>query len=304
MILKERTESDELLTLRSLNIRSELTAKEKFYFENLERGYEGELKFDSKIQDLGEERYIINDLLLEVNNSFFQIDTLIISQGVIHLIDIKNYYGDCYLNSDNLYSVSTGREYKNPLTQLSRCSSLFRQLLQNLNLNYLVDATIIFINPEFTLYQAPLDQPFILPTQINRFLSDLNNVSSQLNDGHKKLAQKLMELHQPKNPFALLPTYTYDQIKKGSYCKNCKSFRVSIKHHVLLCTSCGEQEKIDQAIIRNVKEFSLLFPHQKITTQAIYEWCKLDLCKRTYSRVLKKNFSSIGSTRNTYYNRA
>ncbi|MEH7382074.1 nuclease-related domain-containing protein [Bacillus sp. JJ1533] len=90
MILKTRTESNELLTLRSLNIRSELTTKERFYYENLERGYEGELRFVSLSQSLQEERYIINDLLLEVNNSFFQIDTLIISKSVIHLLDIKN----------------------------------------------------------------------------------------------------------------------------------------------------------------------------------------------------------------------
>ncbi|MEH7224092.1 NERD domain-containing protein [Bacillus sp. JJ1566] len=301
MLLKARTESDELLTLRFLNIRTELTSKEKYYYQNLERGYEGELRFDSMIQDLGEERYVINDLWLEMNNSFFQIDSTVISQGAINLLDIKNFQGDCYLDSDNLYSVSTGREYKNPINQLNRCASLFRQLLQSLNLNYLVDASIIFIHPEFTLYQAPLDKPFILPTQLNRFLRDLNKGSSQLNDGHRKLAQTLLELHQTKNPFAKLPAYTYDQIKPGTYCKNCKSFQVSIRHHHLFCNSCGEQEKIDQAIMRNVKEFSLLFPDQKITTQAIFDWCKLDLCKRTYSRVLKKNYNSIGTTRNTYY---
>lgn len=301
MLLKARTESEELLALRSLDTRMELTPKEKFHYQNLERGYEGEVKFDSMLQDLCEERYIINDLLLEVNNSFFQIDTLLISQGIIHLLDIKNFQGDCYLKSDNLYSVTTGREYKNPINQINRSASLFRQLLQNLNQQYLVDASIIFINPEFTLYQAPLEQPFILPTQVNRFLRDINKGSSQLNDGHKKIAQKLMELHQSKNPFTKLPSYTYEKVKKGIFCRNCKSFHITIKHHNLVCNNCGELEKIDQAILRNVKEFSLLFPNQKITTQAIYDWCKLDLCKRTYSRVLKANFNSIGNTKNTYY---
>ncbi len=301
MLLKARTESDELLTLRSLNIRTDLTTKEKFHYQNLERGYEGELRFDSMIEDLSEERYIINDLLLEVNNSFFQIDTLLISQGIIHPLDIKNFQGDCYLRSDNLYSVTTGREYKNPINQLNRSASLFRQLLQNLHQHFLVDASIIFINPEFTLYQAPLEQPFILPTQINRFLRDLNKGSSQLNDGHRKLAQKLLELHQPKHPFAKLPVYTYEKLKKGTFCKNCKSFRITIKHHHLVCNNCGVQEKIDQAILRNVKEFCLLFPNHKITTQAIYDWCKLDLCKRTYTRALKTNYNTIGSTKNTYY---
>lgn len=176
------------MTLRSLNTRAELTEKERFHYLNLEKGYEGEVKFDLLAESLQEERYIINDLLLEVNNSYFQIDTSIVSQGVIHLLDIKNFEGDCYWKEDKIYSVKTGREFKNPVLQLNRSATLFRQLLQNRKLNYLIEPFVIFINPEFTLYQAPLDQPIILPTQVNRFLLDLNKTSSKLNNGHKELA--------------------------------------------------------------------------------------------------------------------
>jgi hypothetical protein len=217
MLLKSRAESHELLIMRSLNTRFELTEKEKFHYLNLEKGYEGEVNFDLLAESLQEEEFIINELLLEVNNSYFQIDTLIISQGVIHLLDIKNYQGDCYLKSDKLYSFVTDREYKNPIDQLKRSATLFRQLLQNLKQNYLVDASVIFINPEFNLYQAPMDQPIILPTQVNRFLRDLNKTPSKLNEDHKKLAQKLISLHQTKNPFTVLPNYNYNQLQKGIY---------------------------------------------------------------------------------------
>jgi hypothetical protein len=174
MLLKGRSESEELLKYRYLNMRMELTEKEKFKYLNLEKGYEGEKKFDLLAERLQEDRYLINDLLLEVNNSYSQIDGFIISQSVIHLLDVKNYYGDYYLESDKLYSVTTGRECKNPIIQLNRSATLFRQLLQNHKLNYLVDPYVIFINPEFTLYHTPMNQPIILPTQVNRFLNDLN----------------------------------------------------------------------------------------------------------------------------------
>lgn len=301
MLLKERTESDELLAMRYLNTRMELTEKERFHYLNLEKGYEGEIKFDLLTESLLEERYIIHDLLLEVNHSYFQIDTLIISQGVIHLLDIKNYQGDCYLESDKLHSVITGREYKNPIGQLKRSSTLFRQLLQNLKQNYLVEAYVIFINPEFSLYQAPMDLPIILPTQVNRLLSELNNTPSKLNDGQKKLAQSLLSLHQTKNPFTVLPKYHYDQLQKGIYCKTCKSFQVSLVNNHFVCGKCGGIEKIQDTILRNIKEFVLLFPEQKITTQRIYEWCKTDLNQKTIRRILKKNYTSLGSTSNTYY---
>lgn len=301
MLLKGRTESPELMIMRSLNTRMELAEKEKFQYSNLEKGYEGELKFDVLTQSLREERFIINDLLLEVNNSYFQIDTLIISQGIIHLLDIKYFQGDYYLNSDNFYSVTTEREYKNPIVQLKRSATLFRQLLQNLKQNYLVDAYVIFNNPEFTLYQAPLDLPIILPTQVNRFLRDLNNTSSTLNEGHKKLAQNIISLHQPKNPFTRLPEYHYDQLQKGIYCESCKSFQVTVQNYDLVCHNCGKHEKTEAAILRNVKEFHLLFPEQKITTKSIYDWCKVKLDKKTICRVLRNNYTQIGNTRSTYY---
>ncbi|MEH7252637.1 nuclease-related domain-containing protein [Neobacillus niacini] len=278
-----------------------LTEQEKFRLLNLEKGYEGEVKFDQLAEGLHEERYIINDLLLEVNNSYFQIDTLIISQSEIHLLDIKNFEFDCYLESENLYSVTTDHEYKNPIDQLKRAKTLLRQLFRILKLNYLIEAFVIFINPEFTLYQAPKDLPIILPTQVNRFLLNINNTSSKLNEGHKNLAETLISLHQTKNPYTILPKYTYEQQQKGFYCKICNSFLVSIKKYDLVCSKCGVHEKIEQAILRNVKEFVLLFPDRKITTQNIYEWCKADLNKRTIRRVLKKNYTSFGNTRETYY---
>jgi hypothetical protein len=301
MLLRGRSETDELLVMRFLNIRMELNAKDKFHYLNLEKGYEGEVKFDQLLENLQEDRYIINDLLLQVNNSYFQIDTLIISQGTIHLLDIKNYEGDCYLESDKLYAMTNGREYKNPINQLNRSASLFRQLLQNLMLNYLLEASVIFINSEFTLYQAPRDQPIIFPTQINRFLNDLNKTPSKLNDGHRKLAQKLISLHQTKNPFSYVPEYNYDQLQKGFYCATCNSFMVSLNNKELVCEKCGGHEKIEHAILRNVGEFKLLFPDRKVTTQSIYEWCRVDLCKKTFCRILKKNYITFGKTRSTYF---
>ncbi|GGH82636.1 DNA-directed RNA polymerase subunit M/transcription elongation factor TFIIS [Pullulanibacillus pueri] len=278
-----------------------LSEKEKFIYSNLEKGFEGETKCDQLLESLQEERYVINDLLFEVNNSYFQIDTLIISQGVIHLLDIKNFQGDWYLEANRLYKVSNQNEYKNPVDQLKRCETLFRQLLNNLKQTFLVESFVIFINPEFTLYQAPMDKPIILPTQLHRFLVDLNKIPSKLNDKHKKLAQKLIALNHSKNPFTTLPSYDYELLQKGVYCENCKSFLVSIIKRDFICKNCGHHESIHHAILRNTEEYRVLFPNDKITTPGIYDWCNADLNKKTIARVLKKNYTAIGNTSSTYY---
>ena len=301
MLLKKRTESRELVTIRYLNTRMELTAKDKFHLSNLEKGFKGEVEFDRLTENISEERYIIDDLMLQVNNSYFQIDKVIISGGMIHLLDVKYHQGDYYLESDKLYSVTSGKEFKNPVIQLKRSETLFRQLLQNLKLNYLVQASVVFNNPEFTLYQAPMDQPIILPTQINRFLKELNDTPSKLDENHKMLAQKLLALHQDKYPFTTLPAYSYDQLEKGMNCRACGSFNTSINKRHLVCGKCGNSERAEQAILQQIEEFKLLFPERKITAQSIYEWCNVDINNRRITRVLKKFYTAKGTTSDTYY---
>ncbi|GAE27041.1 hypothetical protein JCM9140_3153 [Halalkalibacter wakoensis JCM 9140] len=252
MLLKARSESKELLVMRSLHTRMNLSEKNKLRYLNLEKGYEGEVKFDSLVDPFHEDRYILNDLLLEVNHSYFQIDSLILSQGVIHLLDIKNFEGDFYFETDKLHSITTDREYKNPIYQLKRSTSLLRQLLKNLKCNDLVDATIVFINPEFTLYQAPINQPLIFPTQLNRFLKNLQKPSSKLTNHPKELAEKLLSLHQTENPFTFLPEYKYEQLQRGVYCKSCRSFALSIENSIFICKDCGSKEKIVLALLRTI----------------------------------------------------
>jgi hypothetical protein len=169
MLLNPCSETKELLILRSLNSRLNLSTKEKQYYINLEKGYEGEKKFEKLLENQLSDFLILSDLLLEKNNTVFQIDSTLIFQKKIHLFEVKNYEGDFYIEKDIWYSRS-GTEINNPLEQLKRSESLFRRLLQDLRLTLPVEAHLIFINPEFTLYQAPMNLPIILPTQLNHFI--------------------------------------------------------------------------------------------------------------------------------------
>jgi ribosomal protein S27AE len=106
-------------------------------------------------------------------------------------------------------------------------------------------------------------------------------------------------LNNSKLPFQKLSILVVN--RTNNYCKFCSSFLVSLQNHLFVCGKCGGHETAEDAIVRNVKEFKLLFPERKITTTNIYEWCNVDLTKRTFSRVLKKNFQSFGKTSDSYY---
>jgi hypothetical protein len=77
MIRKTRSVSHELSVLRSLNARMDLSADDGRRYLKLEKGYKGEILFDQITAKLQNDFFVINDLCLEFNNSYFQIDTLI-----------------------------------------------------------------------------------------------------------------------------------------------------------------------------------------------------------------------------------
>lgn len=299
MPYKSRTKPTELIILGFLNTRMTLSDNDQQHYFNLKKGYEGEVMFDSLTEKLQCECLILNDLLLKINNTTFQIDTLIISE-TIYLFEVKNYEGDYYYESDKLYKKPKS-EIINPLHQLNRSETLLRQLLHNLGFSLPIDASIIFINPEFTLYQAPLSKPFIFPTQINRYLNKLNTTPSKLNNRHQILADKLISLHIENSPFKQFPSYDYEQLQKGITCLKCSSFSISVEGRNCVCKECGYEEKVPSAVMRSVNEFKLLFPNQKITTNIIHDWCKVVKSKKRIKKILEKNFKIVGVHRWSYY---
>lgn len=164
---KSRMKTKELRILCSLNVRMELSSKDKQRLAYLEKGYQGEVFFDQLTSELKNDLQILNDLGLEHNKSYFQIDTLIISSHTIYPFEIKNFEGDYLYELGNFYPKLSKDEIRNPLHQLKRSKSLLRPLLKDLGTHLPIKGNVTFVNPNFTLYQAPLNEPIIHPTQLN-----------------------------------------------------------------------------------------------------------------------------------------
>ncbi|WP_347568707.1 nuclease-related domain-containing protein [Neobacillus sp. MM2021_6] len=281
-----------------------LPEKDRQHYVRLKKGYEGELMFDALTKKLQCECYILNDLLLNVNNTTFQIDSLLIVSEKICLFEVKNFEGDYFYETDTdvdrLYK-RPNKEYTNPLHQLNRCKSLLRQLLHQIGFILPIEAQVVFINPGFTLYQATLDKPFIFPTQVNSYLKKIDGLPSRLNEKHKFLADKLISLHMEENPYTTLPPYHYEGLRKGLTCVGCRSFSMSVHGKKCVCGDCGHEELATTAVLRSVNELKLLFPKMRITTNLVYEWCRVVKCKKTIRRVLERNFKKAGVRQWTYY---
>jgi hypothetical protein len=288
---KERTEPIILSKLRILNKRMQLSDEEKRYLSNLDKGYKGELQFDAMTETLTSSCLILNELLLEVEKTTFQIDALIIFSGTLYIFEIKNNQGDYLYKQDALTSITTGVTIKNPLDQLNRTRLLFKKLINQLGYNFKIQGSVVFVNPEFTLYHAQPDLPFIFPTQIKRLHDNLNNQPGNISTNHYKLAAKLVSLHQIESSNSKLPAFSYDELKKGVTCLACESFEVRVDGHKLFCTMCGHNEKVELAVLRSIYEIQLLLPEQPLTTPIVQEWCNVITDGKRISRILAKHFN-------------
>lgn len=300
LILKERVESAELKLLRMLKARGGLLDDSRFW--NLEKGYQGEVVFDKWFSSLDGEWIVVNDLLLEHAGSVFQIDSLVIGLDRVYLFEVKNFEGDFLLEQDRWYSGS--KEIKDPLMQMQRCETALRQLLRSLGYQSPIESTLIFINPEFTLYNCSPKLPIVFCSQLNRFSKKLlqqSASSGRLHARHSRLAEKLCELHLVKSPYERLPEYRYEELRKGIVCVGCGGMGVRHHHRMIECERCGSKEELDRALIRSIKECCSLFPQIKITTKIIHGWIGEMVSKKIIQRVLQDNYLLIGHGKSANY---
>ncbi|WML41069.1 nuclease-related domain-containing protein [Neobacillus sp. OS1-2] len=301
MCYKPRAKPMEAIILEFLNGRMFLAEKDKQRLHYLVKGYEGEVMFDALTEKLHCQRYTLNDLLLDSSGSTFQIDSLMVTQEPLYLFEVKNFEGDYFYENGRFHLVYKDKEIKNPLQQLERSESLLRQFLQNLGYKLPIEAYVVFINPEFHLYQAPQNLPIIYPNQLNRFMNKVNKRPSTLNGFHKKLADQLVSMHQVKSPNDKLPPYDYAGLKKGNLCAACHSLKTSVVERKLFCDVCGHIELLDHAVLRGVEELRLLFPGMKITTVVVYDWCGMAVSMKTIRRVLMQNLRISGKTKGSFF---
>ncbi|WP_251627353.1 hypothetical protein [Niallia sp. MER TA 168] len=76
---------------------------------------------------------------------------------------------------------------------------------------------------------------------------------------------------------------------------------VSTERSIIKCDACGNTESLEEAVLRSVEEFKLLFPERKITTKEMYEWCLISGEMRRIKRILDKQYTLIGVHQWAYY---
>ena len=300
MIIKKRTKPLMLQILESLNYRTVLSTSEKKDYYNQLKGYNGELQFDNYLEKLQFDCLVINDLLLTERGKMVQIDALILMGDTIYLYEVKNYSGSYDYKEDGLYAQSDF-VITDPLTQIHNSQPLLYNLVRKLGHKMEIRSQVVFIDPNFYLYQLPRDKPFLFAHQLSRYFDYMKKKQTSIKQTNTRLATQLSDLHITNYRPSFLPEYDFSTIKKGTFCPKCFSFEYKNTRNNRLCSSCGHRETITEAIKRSSEEFHRLFPELKVTKHLIYEWCGGMYSEQRIQRVLSSNYVSHGNYKSTYY---
>lgn len=297
MAYKKRTKSKLLKTYELLSSRMDLASDDYAYYLELQKEYEGAEQFDELTENFEGHCLILNDLQLEMRWETFQIDALHIFSDRLVLYKIVNYEGLHLWEELKLTKVGEGVLENPALEMLETRIRLGLQLL-DWGVTMKVYGFVVYINPEFTLYNAPSDEQLLLPSQIPGYFRELN-ADAVLTTEQTELADRLLGLNNPDFRIRM-PEYHFEQLRKGIPCSACGELLETYSGRHQNCGNCGKSVNVKTAIKTGISDFRLLFPKEPVTASRMAEWCGAGKSDRVY-RVLKEMYAAKGNGRKRCY---
>lgn len=298
MLYKKREKPYKLQVLELLQHRIVLTSEGCKELSNQTSGYTGEVRWDEFTRQLTCDCLILNDLPLIESGTDFQVDALIITPEEIGLYEVKNYGGEYLYNDGFLEAVHSDLSFHSPTERVNRHTSLLRSLLKKHHFTMPIKQYVVFVHPEFMLYDASLYKKVLLLSTLPAHFRKLNKCTDALCEKHWQLAQKLCELSDQTEPYVRgIPKYTYEECKKGAICEQCGCFirKIQYKSKLCKCEKCGHKELVYKAILRHIREYCLLFPLRRLSIAAIFDWCGGVFSERKISAVLQREYRAMSA---------
>ena len=316
MIVKERKVPLLILKLEALLRRIPTThPKHPLIKENLAKrnsGYKGELSLNYPLSFLNEKEYFIfHDLRLNISNHYFQIDTLVISQKFILIIEVKNITGTLFFDQEfhQLIRTHNGEEmvFPDPITQLKRQMLQLKQWLASKQIPAIPIVQLIVVShPNAIIRTSPKHQSLnqivvnrdYLSTRINQIERTYQKVALSSKD-IKKINRILLREHVPFN-ISVLDQYEIKstEVVKGVVCSSCSQLPMIRVHGSWYCEHC--QLNIKEAHLQALKDYNLLYG-SKISNKSAREFLKIS-SPFLASRILRSmNLSCSGSKKSKTY---
>lgn len=257
MLVKDRTKS---LRIKKLEVIQRRLVRHHPRFLSIEdelggrlAGHYGEQSNDYFLKPFNSFS-VLHDLRLSAHDSFFQIDTLLLSSRFLLILEVKYITGT--LIFDHLNQVirirddGTEEAFQNPIFQVKRQQTyLIEWLAKNRVPQIPVRSLVVMSNPK-TIVKAPS-----LNKEVSQYVSHSPYLQERIRGFEKmftvekltkkeitKLSKMLVRHHTPDNP-DLLKRFQIEEkdIIKGVFCTKCFFMPVVRKRGTWLCPKCNYQ---------------------------------------------------------------
>ncbi|TFB24481.1 hypothetical protein E3U55_03005 [Filobacillus milosensis] len=311
MVVKDHEVPLNLLSAISIYLRlSELYPNlQSVYNEILTyySGYKGELALDYYLKFIDQKsRSILHSLRLPFINTFYQIDTLLLSANFFLMIEVKNLTGHIRFNHEKgrMYQQTEFEEksYQDPLLQSNTHLHQFKSFLHNRGLGHVpVESLIVFVNQNARL-SDDRDDSIIYGFQLMQKFEEIlkkypNSTISQT--AIKQLQSALIKLNTPLHSnmlkqLGIMP----NELLYGVICPTCMKLPMQRPFGTWLCPHCKNSDP--KAHMRAFIEYTLLFS-QFITNRQARKLLRLDSPDIIQKLFKKANFPHQGENRHRKY---
>lgn len=287
MLINKRAKPHELIFHEALSARCELLEDERIKFNAVRRGYEGELLYDTILEDVGHETiYVYRDVYLKIENSITQYDSLIINDDGIVVNEIKNFNGQCRIENEHWYNGNFLIP-DDPFSQLNRAVGKLTRISNSSRGGFNTSGKLIFPNDNFTLNtdnQSAWNK-IILRSGLRRYFNGFKNGNvGRRADYIVKLISNLVV----ENPY-FKTDIDFNRLKLGLYCGKCGSFNLSKTRFHLTCADCFSTESNETHLLRALSDYKFLFYNQPMTRNSFLKFIDYMIPVKSVSRMLNKH---------------
>lgn len=281
-------------------------------------GFWGEKEVDKKLKRIDQSRYyILCDLRLpNGDDTFFQIDTLIISAQFILIIESKNISGTLYFDLVNhqFYRINDdgSREvFSDPVSQARLHVQQLRDWLQrNKFANLPFEFLVVSANPHSLFHITPPNHPYAnkicniasLTWEIDE-LGDRYKKDNLTEKEIRKLCNSLKKAHTPLQPSDILQQYGIDksELLTGVHCPECDYLPLTYRVGKWHCPRCKKRFK--DALNGSLDDYFLLIS-PTITNAEFRRFVQIANPNTASKKLKELPLKGLGTTKGRVYEKS
>lgn len=274
-------------------------------------GYNGEKATDYYVNKLPNHEFLIlYDLRLQIEESFFQMDTLILSPAFTLILEIKNISGVLYFDQTFKQLIRTLNDAENgflcPISQAERQVRKLNKWLLSRKISSANEYLVVISNPSSIIKTDPRHtQVFDKVIHAHEIVRKIDEIKKKHTEEKlsmkelKKVAKQIIRNHTPLlyNP---LEYYQIPQIslKTGVQCTSCSALPMIRVRGSWYCTKCKTYSK--DAHVQSLNDYFLLISNT-VTNQQFREFIHLPSQSIAKKMLNSMNLSYTGEYKSRIY---